>query len=77
MFSKDADEERLMHLKSHNIEIPINVKADEVIEEPFQSVLSRYPVGLNTIMKGSSFIFDHIHLLYYKYHEINPNCVGS
>ena len=32
MSSKDSDEERLMHLKSHNTEITINVKADEVIE---------------------------------------------
>ena len=28
--------------KSENIEIMINDKADEVIEEPFESLLSRY-----------------------------------
>ena len=28
-------------------------------------------------MKGSSFIFNHIHLLYYKRHKVNLNCVGS
>ena len=33
--SKDNDEERVMHSKSDNIEIMINNRADEVIEELF------------------------------------------
>ena len=45
--------ECLMHLKSGNIEIMINGKADENIEELFQSLLSRYRTGLETSMKGS------------------------
>ena len=28
-------------------------------------------------MKDSEFAFDYVHLLYYKCHEINPNCDGS
>ena len=29
-------------------------------------------------MKGSEFVFDYVHLLYYKCHKkINPNCDGS
>ena len=28
-------------------------------------------------MKGSEFVFDYVHLLYYKFHEINPNRGGS
>ena len=28
-------------------------------------------------MKGSEFVFDYVHLLYYKYHKINPNSDGS
>ena len=28
-------------------------------------------------MKGSEFVFDHVHLLYYKCHKINPNRGGS
>ena len=28
-------------------------------------------------MKGSEFLFDYVHLLYYKCHEINPNHGGS
>ena len=28
-------------------------------------------------MKGSDFVFDYVHLLYYKCHKINPVCGGS
>ena len=65
MSSKDNDKECVMHSKSNNIEIMINDKADEVIEELFQSLLSRYRIGLETSMKGSDFIFDCVHLIYY------------
>ena len=49
----------------------INDKTDEVIEEPFESHLSRYQTGLETSMKGSDFVFDSVQLLYYKCHKIN------
>ena len=32
IYSKDNDEEHVMHLKNNNIEITINDKADEVIK---------------------------------------------
>ena len=66
MSSKDNDEEREMHSKSGNIEIMINDKAGEVKEKLFQSLRSRYQIGLETTMKGSD-------LLYEKCHKINPN----
>ena len=56
MSSKNTDGGRLMHSKSDNKEIN---KADELIEELiefFQSLLSRYQVGLEITMKGSSFM---------------------
>ena len=53
--SKDNDEERAMHSKSDNIEILINDQGDEVIKELFQSLLSRYLIELETLMKGSKF----------------------
>ena len=51
MSSKDIDEECVIHSKNANIEIMINDRADEVIEELFQSVFSRYEIGLETPMK--------------------------
>ena len=64
MSSKDNDNERIMHSQSDNIEVMINYKADEVIEELFQSLLSRYQIGLETSMKGSDLVFDCVHFLY-------------
>ena len=77
MSSKDNDVERALYSKSDDIEIMINDKADEVIEELFKSLLSRYQIGLETSMKGSTFIIDCVHLLYYKRHKINFKRDGS
>ena len=48
MSSRNNDEECAIHSKCHDIEIMINNKEDEVIEELFLSLLSRYQVGLDT-----------------------------
>ena len=45
---KDNDEKRIINSKSNNIETMINDKADEVIEELFQSLLSIYQFMLET-----------------------------
>ena len=42
------------------MKIVISDKASEVIEEFFESILSRYKVDLETTMKISSFIFDYV-----------------
>ena len=47
-----------MHSPSDNIEIMIFNEADEVIQELFKSLLSRYPIGVEVFMNGSEFIFD-------------------
>ena len=74
--SKNTDEEPAMCSKSKNIEIIIYDKADEVSKELFELLLKRYQTGLVTSMKGSDFIFDCVHLLYYQCHKINLNCGG-
>ena len=40
-------------------------KGDEFIEKCFESLLNRYQVRLETTIRGSDFIFDCVHLLYY------------
>ena len=72
----DNNQERLMHSKRDNIEIEINHEADEVIKEFFESLKNRYQNNLQ-LMKGSEFVFNYVHLLYYKCHKINRNCSGS
>ena len=54
----------------------INDEADEVIKELFDSLKNRYQNNLESI-KGSEFVFDYIHLMYYKCNKINPNTGGS
>ena len=54
-----------------------NDKADEVIKKLFESLLNRYQNNLEESMQGSEFVFSYVHSLYYKCHEINPNCGGS
>ena len=61
-----------MHFKGDNIEIIMNDKADEIIEELFDSLKNRCQDNLES-MKGSVFVFDFIQLLYQKCHKINPN----
>ena len=63
-----------MHSKTDNIEIMTYDKADEVIEERSESLLSKHQIGWKILMKGSDFIFNSANLLYYKCHKININC---
>ena len=42
-----------MHSNSDNIEIMISNKTNKVIDEIFESLLKRYQVGLETLIKGS------------------------
>ena len=66
-----------MHSKSDNKETMINDKADEVVEKLFKSFLNRYQHNLERPMRGSDFIFDCVHLLYYKCRKINSICRRS
>ena len=59
-----------MHSNSDNIEIMIYDKADGVIEELYESLPSRYQIGLETSMKCSESIFDCVHSLYCKCDKI-------
>ena len=52
-----------MHSKSNDKEIMSNEKADEVVEELFESILNIYQNDLEKSMKGGEFVFQYIHLL--------------
>ena len=54
----------------------INHEANDVIRELFDSPKNRYQNNLES-MKGTEFVFDYVHLLYYKCHKINPNRTRS
>ena len=54
----------------------INDEADEVMKQLFDSLNNRYHINMGQ-MKGSVFVFNCVHLLYYKCQKINPNCERS
>ena len=68
IFLKDNEEECAMYSKSDNTETMINVEADEVMIELFKSPKNRHQNNLEST-KGSDFVFDYVHLLYYKCHK--------
>ena len=52
-------------------------ESDEIIEELFEQFLYRYPTGLETSMRGRSFVFDSVCFLLCACHEINIKRGGS
>ena len=54
----------------------INDIVDEVIKEGFELLLSRYQIGLKTLIRVGDFIFDYVYSLYYKCHKTNLNRSG-
>ena len=69
----DANETRIMHAKSDNIEIMSATETNDVINELLKSFLWRYQERLETKMKGSSFTFEHVNLLEYHLPKISLN----
>ena len=65
-----------MFSKSDNVKILINDEAIEVIKELFNSLKVSYQNNLELI-KGSEFVFDYPHLLYFKCDKVIPDCGGS
>ena len=67
------NETQAMHTKSNDIEIMNGVDASDTINELIDSFMKRYQEGLETKMKGSSYIFERIDLLEYHLHKIGLN----
>ena len=69
----DKNETQVMHTKSDNVEIMNSTDASDAINKVIDSFMKRYQEGLETKMKGSSFIFERIDLLEYHLHKISLN----
>ena len=63
-----------MSSKSKNIAFMPYDKTNEVVHELFESLLSRYQICLGTSMRGRSFIFDLVEMLYSKCQKIHVKC---
>ena len=66
-----------MHSKSNNIEFMSHDNENEVLNELFESLLSKYLIGLEISMTGRDFIFDLVQLLFYNCHKIKFKHSGS
>ena len=62
-----------MHTKSDNVKIMNGTDTNEAIIELIKSFTKRYQEGLETKMKGSSYIFERVDLLEYNLHKISLN----
>ena len=62
---KDSDEKCLMHSKSSSKEIRIGVDTEEIISKLFDSLLPRYQVRLEQLMKGGNFTFACVKISFY------------
>ena len=65
----DTTERQIMHSKSDNAESMRRCWYEELID----TFMQRYQEGLETKMKDSSYIFDHVNLLEYHFHKISLN----
>ena len=76
-FSKDSEETRAMHTKSHNIEIMMGNKTDEIIKTLFKPLLQNYHKDLEELMRRNKFVPNSIDLLYYHLQKIGLKRGGS
>ena len=67
------NETQAMHTKSDNVEIINCTDTSDAINKLINSFMKRYQEGLETKMKGSSYIFELIDLLEYHLHKISLN----
>ena len=65
--------DRVMHTKSDNVEIMNGTDTSDAINKLINSFIKRYQEGLESKMKGSSYIFERIDLLEYHLHKISLN----
>ena len=69
----DRNKTQVMHTKSDNVEIMNATNTSDAINKLINSFMKRYQKGLETKMKGSSYIFERIDMLEYHLHKINLN----
>ena len=60
-----------MYSASDNIKFTSYSNVNEVANEIFESLLTRYQNNLEVSMRGSEFIFNAVQLFHYKWHEVN------
>ena len=65
------EETDIMHSKSDNIEIMRGSSTDDIVNRLIESFTQRYQEGLESRMRGSSYVFNNIRHLEYHFHKIS------
>ena len=65
------EESDIMHSKSNNVEIMSGRSTDIIVDGLINSFKQTYQEGLENIMRGSSYVFNHVKLLEYSLHKIS------
>ena len=73
----DKNETQVMNTKSDNVKVMNSTDTNDAIIELIKSFTKRYQEGLETKMKGSSYIFESVDLLGYHLHKISLNTGSS
>ena len=60
-----------MHSSNDNIKFTSYNDTNEVDDELFESLPTRYQGNLKRSTRGSDFIFDSVQLMYYKCHKVS------
>ena len=66
-----------MYSMSDNIKFTSYNDTNKVVNELFESLLLIYQDNLETLIRGTNFIFDSVQLMYYKCHKVNFKPGGS
>ena len=69
----DKNETQVMDAKNDNVEIMNGADTSAAINKLINSFTKRYQEGIETKMKGSSYIFERNDLLEYHLHKISLN----
>ena len=69
----DKSKTQVMHTKTDNVEIMNDTDTSDAINKRINVFMKRYQEGLETKMKGSSYIFERIDLLEYHLHKKSLN----
>ena len=75
--SKDNEEQRVMNSISDNIKFTLYNDANEVVNDRFESLCSKYQDNSETSMRRSDATFDSVQLMYCKCYKINFKHGGS
>ena len=62
-----------MHTESNNVEIMRGISIDDITDMLITSFTERFQDGLETKMRGSSYVFNYINLLEYHFHRMSLN----